>query len=276
MPDPLSELNPERLKEIEWLLTDVDDTLTWQGKLPPEALIALAELERIGVKVVAVTGACAGWCDQMAKMWPLHGVIGENGAFWMRKDTTGFNTTFSRPAQTMINEQRTLQESIAGILVDYPDVEFSQDQTFRYCDVAVNIAQNRTPVAPSTTMEILNRIVNLNIESNPVNATLSSIHINAWVGNHSKRTSAEAYIRQFNEGDLPNLDRVTYVGDSLNDEGMFGWLPLTFAVNNIRPLLTTLNHQPSFLTQENGGFGFAQLASLIVKAKACHGLQKNA
>ncbi|NAW85508.1 HAD-IIB family hydrolase [Photobacterium halotolerans] len=276
MPDPLSELNPERLKEIEWLLTDVDDTLTWQGKLPPEALIALAELERAGVKVVAVTGACAGWCDQMAKMWPLHGVIGENGAFWMRKDTTGFNTTFSRPAQTMINEQRALQKSIAGILADYPDVEFSQDQTFRYCDVAVNIAQNRTPVAPSTTMEILNRILNLNVESKPVNATLSSIHINAWVGNHSKRTSGEAYIRQFNEGDLPSLDRVTYVGDSLNDEGMFGWLPLTFAVNNIRPLLTTLNHQPSFLTQENGGFGFAQLASLIVKAKACHGLQKNA
>ncbi|MEL6114850.1 HAD-IIB family hydrolase [Photobacterium sp. SP02] len=276
MPDPLSELNPERLKEIEWLLTDVDDTLTWQGRLPPEALIALAELERAGVKVVAVTGACAGWCDQMAKMWPLHGVIGENGAFWMRKDTTGFNTTFSRPAQTMINEQRALQESIAGILADYPDVEFSQDQTFRYCDVAVNIAQNRTPVAPSATMEILNRIVNLNIESKPVNATLSSIHINAWVGNHSKRTSGEAYIRQFNEGDLPNLDRVTYVGDSLNDEGMFGWLPLTFAVNNIRPLLTKLNHQPSFLTQENGGFGFAQLASLIVKAKACNGLQKNA
>ncbi|MFP3416087.1 HAD hydrolase family protein, partial [Bacillus sp. SIMBA_074] len=74
------------------MLTDVDDTLTWQGRLPPEALIALAELERAGVKVVAVTGACAGWCDQMAKMWPLHGVIGENGAFWMRKDTTGFNT----------------------------------------------------------------------------------------------------------------------------------------------------------------------------------------
>lgn len=267
MPNPLSELNVESLKQIEWLLTDVDDTLTWQGKLPPETLIALAELERVGVKVVAVTGACAGWCDQMAKMWSLHGVIGENGAFWMRKDATGFKTTFARLAEAMRKEQRALQESIAGILAEYPDVEFSQDQSFRYCDVAVNIAQDRTPVPPSTTMELLNRIVNLNVESHPVNATLSSIHINAWVGNHSKRTSGEAYIRQFNNGELPSLERITYVGDSLNDEGMFEWLPTTFGVNNIRPLLEKLNHQPSFLTEENGGFGFAQLANLIVKAK---------
>lgn len=50
MPNPLSELNVESLKQIEWLLTDVDDTLTWQGKLPPETLVALAELERVGVK----------------------------------------------------------------------------------------------------------------------------------------------------------------------------------------------------------------------------------
>ncbi|EKO3801221.1 HAD-IIB family hydrolase [Vibrio harveyi] len=268
MPNPLSELKLKSLKQIEWLLTDVDDTLTWQGKLPPETLVALAELERVGVKVVAVTGACAGWCDQMAKMWSLHGVIGENGAFWMRKDAAGFHTTFARPAEAMRKEQRALQESITGILAGYPNVEFSQDQSFRYCDVAVNIAQDRTPVSPSTTMEILNHIMNLNVESNPVNATLSSIHINAWVGSHNKRTSGEAYIRQFNNGELPSLERITYVGDSLNDEGMFEWLPMTFGVNNIRPLLAKLNHQPNYVTQENGGYGFAQLASLIIQAKS--------
>ncbi|GLR06386.1 HAD-IIB family hydrolase [Vibrio hyugaensis] len=267
MPNPLSELNTEYLRNIEWLLTDVDDTLTWQGKLPPDTLIALAELEQVGVKVVAVTGACAGWCDQMAKMWPLHGIIGENGAFWMRKDQHGFSSTFARPAQQMRKEQQALCESISGILAEYSDVELSQDQSFRFCDVAVNIAQDRPPVATSTTMEILNRILSLNVESNPVNATLSSIHINAWIGNHSKRSSGETYIKQFNHGDLPNLDHVTYVGDSLNDEGMFEWLPMTFGVKNIRPLLDSLKHQPSYLTSEYGGFGFAQLASLIVQAK---------
>lgn len=267
MPSPLSELNTEYLRNIEWLLTDVDDTLTWQGKLPPDTLIALAELERVGVKVVAVTGACAGWCDQMAKMWPLHGIIGENGAFWMRKDAAGFRTTFARPAEVMRKEQRTLQETIKGILTEYSEVELSQDQSFRFCDVAVNIAQDRSPVAASITMEILNRILHLNVESNPVNATLSSIHINAWIGSHSKRSSSEAYIKQFNQGTLPNLNRVTYVGDSLNDEGMFEWLPVTFGVKNIRPLLDSLTHQPKYLTSEYGGFGFAQLASLIVQAK---------
>ncbi|YCO00696.1 HAD-IIB family hydrolase [Vibrio sp. VNB-15] len=267
MPNPLSDLSTEYLRNIEWLLTDVDDTLTWQGKLPPETLTALAELEQVGVKVVAVTGACAGWCDQVAKLWPLHGIIGENGAFWMRKDQHGFSTTFARPAQRMRKEQQALCESISGILAQYSDVELSQDQSFRFCDVAVNIAQDRPPIATSTTMEILNRILSLNVESNPVNATLSSIHINAWIGNHSKRSSGEAYIKQFNQGTLPDLNRVTYVGDSLNDEEMFEWLPVTFGVKNIRPLLDSLTHQPTYLTSEYGGFGFAQLASLIVQAK---------
>ncbi|GAL34996.1 haloacid dehalogenase-like hydrolase [Vibrio maritimus] len=92
MPKSLAALSHAQAKEIQWLLTDVDDTLTWQGQLPSETLDALSRLQKAGIKVVAVTGACAGWCDQIAKLWPLHGVIGENGAFWMQKNPSGFHT----------------------------------------------------------------------------------------------------------------------------------------------------------------------------------------
>jgi len=90
MPKPLSELTLEQARQIKWLLTDVDDTLTWEGKLPAETLLALTQLQAVGVSIVPVTGACAGWCDQMARLWPVHGVIGENGAFWMQKNAKGF------------------------------------------------------------------------------------------------------------------------------------------------------------------------------------------
>ena len=79
-----NELN-QNWKKIDWVLTDVDDTLTWQGQLPPETLIALSKLRDSGKKVVAVTGACAGWCDHIAQLWPVDAVLGENGAFIMEK-----------------------------------------------------------------------------------------------------------------------------------------------------------------------------------------------
>lgn len=76
---------PLSWKNIKWVLTDVDDTLTWQGRLPPETLIALNKLQQANIKVVAVTGACAGWCDHIAQLWPVDAVLGENGAFIMEK-----------------------------------------------------------------------------------------------------------------------------------------------------------------------------------------------
>lgn len=255
------------LGDINWLLTDVDDTLTWQGKLPPQTLLALTRLQQAGVKVVAVTGACAGWCDQMAKLWPLHGVIGENGAFWMSCGERGFTSHFTRPATEMKRQQTALLEAVNTMLQDYPGVTLAPDQAFRFCDVAVNIAQDREPVDSAVCDELLRRIQTLEIDSQPVNATQSSVHINAWIGAHSKRSSSEAYLRHMNHGHIPALDQLAYVGDSRNDEGMFAWLPLTFGVNNIRPLLPQMTHQPRYITQADGGLGFAELAEQIVQAR---------
>lgn len=267
MVESLDKVDVHQLKKLKWLLTDVDDTLTWEGKLPPETLQALSKLEAVGVNVIAVTGACAGWCDQMAKLWPLHGVIGENGAFWMRKDQQGFTTHYIRNAEMMKREQQTLSHAIESLLLDYPDVSLSLDQPFRFCDVAVNIAQDRVPLSSDVTKNILEKIKHLDIEGQKVHATQSSIHINAWVGNHSKQQTSEAYLTQFAPDEKLDLTEISYVGDSLNDEGMFAWLPLTFGVNNIRSLLPKLNHHPQFITTENGGYGFAELAEKIVKAK---------
>lgn len=267
MPDSLLSANQASLASITWLLTDVDDTLTWQGQLPAQTLNALKLLRDVGVKVVGVTGACAGWCDQMAKLWPLDGVIGENGAFWMRRSESGFITHTLTPLDEMKRQQRALIERIAERLRDYPDVTFASDQAFRYCDVAVNTGQERTPLSTALCEQLLADIRAIEVDGQVVNATQSSIHINAWLGQHTKRTSSEAYLRAHNHGQLPELSNIAYVGDSLNDEGMFEWLSTTFGVHNIRHVLSQLNHQPQWITDSNGGFGFAELAERIALAK---------
>ena len=76
---PLAELDA---RGIRALLFDIDETLTTEGKLTAQAYAALERLHAAGKKVVAVTGRPAGWCDHIARMWPVDAVVGENGAFY--------------------------------------------------------------------------------------------------------------------------------------------------------------------------------------------------
>src|SRR5882757_8027610 len=68
------------------VLFDIDDTLTTDGKLTAAAYSALEQLQATGLKTVPITGRPAGWCDHIARMWPVDGVVGENGAFYFCYD----------------------------------------------------------------------------------------------------------------------------------------------------------------------------------------------
>src|SRR5690349_23116960 len=69
-------------RAVQFILLDIDDTLTTRGKLGAQAYGALEALQRAGKKVIPVTGRPAGWCDHIARMWPVDAVVGENGAFY--------------------------------------------------------------------------------------------------------------------------------------------------------------------------------------------------
>ena len=79
---PLAELRGAN--RLRGLLFDIDDTLTTEGRLTAAAYAALERLKDAGRVVVAVTGRPAGWCDHIARMWPVDAVVGENGAFYFR------------------------------------------------------------------------------------------------------------------------------------------------------------------------------------------------
>ena len=83
---PLQQLPRAVAAGMHTVFSDIDDTLTTDGQLPPIAYAALDDLRRVGLRVILITGRPAGWCDHIARMWPVDAVIGENGAFYYWHD----------------------------------------------------------------------------------------------------------------------------------------------------------------------------------------------
>jgi HAD superfamily hydrolase (TIGR01484 family) len=84
---PLKEFPPQLAANIGCVFSDIDDTITTDGLIPAPAYEAIWRAHRTGLKVVLVTGRPAGWCDHLARMWPVAGVVGENGALaFARRD----------------------------------------------------------------------------------------------------------------------------------------------------------------------------------------------
>ncbi|WP_435247254.1 HAD family hydrolase [Vibrio sp. nBUS_14] len=249
-------------KSIDWVLTDVDDTLTWQGQLPPETLVALKALRDAGKKVVAVTGACAGWCDHIAQLWPVDVVLGENGAFIMEKKNGYLTLRSDIPLPEISANQSKLKEQVLAILSDYPELSLTLDQSYRLCEVAIDIGQNRLKVDDAIIEEIVSKIHALG-----AHATASSIHINAWYGEHSKRATSTAFLKEKGLSYEEMIQHACYVGDSMNDQFMFEALPFSVGVANIEHYWTKLSHHPVVVMQKPGGYGFAEFTDKLLALK---------
>src|SRR5262249_60166597 len=83
---PLVELPAAARKAVRGVLFDIDDTLTTDGRLTADAYAAMERLLHARLLVVPITGRPAGWCDHIARMWPVSAVVGGNGAFYFRYD----------------------------------------------------------------------------------------------------------------------------------------------------------------------------------------------
>lgn len=238
------------------LFTDVDDTLTCDGVLPETTYSALHRLFKAGVVVVPVTGASAGWCDCLIKTWPIKHIIGENGALAMLKDEQGIVTThLATDQQTIASDMAKLRKIGVKLSEKFPVIQHTQDQPFRLTDVAFDIGQFVTvneSVAEQATQWLRRQ---------GVQAHRSSIHINAWLGDHSKATGA---LRWLSNRNMTEKDCV-FIGDSPNDESMFKHFSSSVGVANVGRFLSSMEHVPIYVTKGKGGYGFVELAKVLLK-----------
>ena len=266
---PFADFPADTLKGLTGVFTDIDDTLTTEGAITPDALQALGDLKTAGLKVVAITGRPVGWSLPFATAWPVDAIVAENGAVALQGGPA------TRPAlqctlqkHYVQNEDvrlanfKRMQSVAARVLRDVPGATLAQDSPGRETDIAID-HNEFAQLSP----ERIALVVNI-MQSEGMNATVSSIHINGWFGSHNKWEGARWITRQLWGRELQSeLGRWLYVGDSTNDQRMFEVFTHSVGVANIRRFEDQLTHRPRYITRSERGAGFAEVARAVLAAR---------
>ncbi len=252
-------LEDSDFSQVEYLFSDIDDTLTADGELPSHSYAALWRLYDAGYKVIPVTGRPAGWCEMIARMWPVHGVIGENGGFYFRKTDENMKRVYDQSAPIREENLIKLKNLQQKIKKSHSRIELASDQFCRQLDLAIDICED---IEPSLSKEEVRSIVSI-CEAEGASVKVSSIHINTWYGQFNKAKMAKRYLKEELSLDLSlesTQKACVFIGDSPNDEPLFEAFQNSVAVANIGEFLEDLIHPPKFMTEDESAAGFMELA----------------
>lgn len=258
------------MKTIPWpkiraLAFDIDDTFSTDGQITSEAFNALWALSRAGFFLVPITGRPAGWCDHIARFWPVDAVIGENGAFALAMVDGKLVRSETLDAAARAAAHAKLAGLRTGILREFPEARFASDQPYREYDLAVDFCED-VPAWPSARVDTLIAYC----EKQGAHAKLSSIHVNTWFGDYTKRTGFEAALASGvlrTVGAPTKLGSWMFVGDSPNDEPMFEFFEQSAGVANLRKYLGRLRHKPTLVLKAKSGAGFVELSRKLLAGR---------
>lgn len=247
---------------IRYLLTDIDDTLTVAGRLPAVVFSAMERLQTAGIRVIPITGRPAGWCDHIARMWPVDALVGENGAFYFCYDTA--NRKMIRQYWTADAVRQTDRLRLAAVrdavLAAVPGCRVAADQAYREADLAIDFCEDVPPLGEAD----IQRIVACFTEAG-AQAKVSSIHVNGWFGNYDKLTmTRRLFAERFGEDMDAIRPTVIFVGDSPNDAPLFGFFPNSVGVANVARFAGAMDADPVWVTRGEGGYGFAELVDVLL------------
>ncbi len=273
---PLSSWPCADRRQLVGVFTDIDDTLTTDGAITPDALQALAQLKASGLFVIAITGRPVGWSEPFAAAWPVDTIVAENGSValipgqFIDKNELRpppllrepLSKLYQQDAATRATHYARMQQVARRVLREMPGTTLAQDSPGRETDIAIDHSEF-SHLPPDRIAQVVHIL-----RSEGMNASVSSIHINGWFGEHNKREGARWIVKQLLQR---NLDaercRWAFVGDSTNDELMFEAFPNSAGVANIRRFEAELTHQPRYITSSARGAGFAEVAEAILEAR---------
>ncbi|MFP4539034.1 MAG: HAD-IIB family hydrolase [Dichotomicrobium sp.] len=252
------------LADISVVLTDIDDTLTTDGHLSAHAYSAVERLHAGGLLVVPVTGRPGGWCDLIARLWPVDAVVGENGAFYFRHDPVGgMIRVFAKPEFERISDRARLDALGASIVERVPRARVAADQRYREADLAIDFAED----GPLLSAREIDQVVTCFTEAGAT-AKVSSIHVNGFYGGYDKLVMTRRLLRDAFGIDIEaDNRRILFVGDSPNDAPMFTFFHNSVAVANFRNFAESSQAQPKWITTRSGGAGFAEVADAVLAAQ---------
>lgn len=251
-------------QSVDILFTDIDDTLTLEGKLIPESYTALWELQKNAIDIIPITGRPAGWCEMIARFWPVKGVIGENGAFYFSYQNNKMKRVYSKPPNALTEDKKKLEKIKQEILQSVPGSAVASDQFCRVYDLAIDFCEDVAPLSKAQVRKIVQIF-----KDHGATAKVSSIHVNGWFGDFNKLNMALEFLK--NEYSLIEpveiQKKCAFSGDSPNDEPMFEYFSNAFAVANIKEFILELKHPPKYISTKDGGLGFQEISEQIMKYK---------
>jgi HAD superfamily hydrolase (TIGR01484 family) len=256
---PLSELDA---REVRVVLFDIDDTLTTAGKLTAQAYAALEALHRAGRRTVAVTGRPAGSCEQVARLWPVDAVVGENGGLCFWSSAGKMQRHYAEAAEVRNRNRERYTRIGPAIVAAVPGCAVAGDQRYRETDLAIDYAEEVPPLP----LDAAERIADL-MRREGLHVTMSSIHVHGWFGDYDKlATVRELLRRQFGMDLHREQAAALYIGDSPNDASMFGFFSNSVGVANVRRFAGRLAAEPNYVTRNAFGAGFAELVQHLLQA----------
>jgi HAD superfamily hydrolase (TIGR01484 family) len=259
---PLSSLPDAARRAFRGVLTDIDDTLSTHGRITAAAYAALSRLRAAGLLVVPITGRPAGWCDHIARMWPVDAVVGENGSLYMiHDDRKGkLRKRYVTDVAGRLAARARLDRIGEAIVRSVPGCALASDQAYRETDLAIDYCEDVAPLP----REAVDHIVGL-MRAEGMTVTISSIHVNGWFGRYDKLTMTRTLLREEFAIDLDaERERFVFVGDSPNDAPMFGFFPYSVGVANVRRFADRIATAPGYVTAGEAGAGFAELVEFLV------------
>jgi HAD superfamily hydrolase (TIGR01484 family) len=259
---PWTALPVSAARAVAGVLTDIDDTLTAEGTITPEALGALHALRAAGLPVIAITGRPMGWSEPCARDWPIDAVVAENGAVALFREGGALRVEYAQDQATRTRHAARLREAAARVLREVPGTTLARDSAGRVTDIAVDHSEFASLTAAQ--VEAVVRVMH----DAGMHATVSSIHVNGWFGDHDKASGARWIVQRLLGRDLDaERERWVYVGDSTNDQLMFERFPLSVGVANLLRFAGQLTVWPAYLTRGERGAGFAEIAATLVAAR---------
>ena len=261
--DNISTMSKQQLNEVKIILTDIDDTLTTEGRLKSNAYSALENLSNSGFIVIPVTGRCAGWCDHIARMWPVNGVVGENGAFFFSYDhqSKKMQQTYCQTPKERKENHLALHEIKKTILKNVSGSALASDQDYRHTDLAIDFAEDVATLSSNKIKEIVTIAENAGAI-----AKVSSIHVNCWIGSHNKLSTSLTTLEQvFGVSNSNIQNEVLFIGDSPNDSMMFDYFNRSVGVANVMDFIKELDKPPKYITLNHSGEGFVELADSLLR-----------
>lgn len=252
---PLADLDS---RSIRGVFSDIDDTLTHDGVVAPEAYAALTRARAAGLRVVLVTGRPAGWAEVLASIWPVDAAIAENGGIaYVRRDRRLEKLYFAPGDPT--DDARRLDALADEILRTFPFARRSDDSTLRITDVAFDVGENQQLAA--TDIEALT----VRIRELGARTLVSSVHAHGFFHTADKaQMSARVAAVLWGETEPDVAAHYAFVGDSPNDQAAFAFFTTSIGVANVARYADVLRPPPRYITPSPGGRGFAEAIDALL------------